>query len=428
MTRPTDMLADTYDDAELLDAKDPLRKFRDEFHVPMDAANKPLIYFCGHSLGLQPRAVGALLQQELDEWRRLGVEAHFAGRRPWLSYHERLASGLARLTGAMPQEVVAMNSLSVNLHLLLTSFYRPTRERHKILIERSAFPSDRYAVESQIKLHGYDPTDALLEIAARDNERFVRRDDVLQLLQQQGSQIATILLPGVQYLTGQLFDIAAIAQEAQRQGCKVGFDLAHAIGNVPLALHDANVDFAVWCSYKYLNAGPGAIGGAFVHERHANAFDLPRLAGWWGHDKHSRFAMPETFSPLAGAEGWQVSNPPILAMAPLLASLEIFSRVGMERLRDKSMRLTGYLEQLLRQHLSGRIEIITTDRDARGAQLSLRLSSAKGLSQKIHAELSTAGIVCDWREPDIIRVAPVPLYNTYREARTFVRTFAEILA
>ncbi|HKE97048.1 MAG TPA: kynureninase, partial [Povalibacter sp.] len=334
----------------------------------------------------------------------------------------------ARLAGAAASEVVAMNSLTVNLHLMLTSFYRPTRERHRILIEGQAFSSDRYAVSAQIMQRGFDPATSLLEVEPRSDEACIRTDDLCELIEQEGPHIATVLLPGVQYLTGQRFDMATVAACARRQGCAVGFDLAHAIGNVPLSLHDWNADFAVWCSYKYLNAGPGAIGGCFVHERHARSTDLPRLAGWWGHDKASRFEMPETFAPLPGAEGWQVSNPPILAAAPLLASLELFERAEMARLRTKSQALTGLLETLLQARLGQALTILTPPEPAaRGCQLSIRLQRSPQQARAVHAMLTAAGYVCDWREPDVIRVAPVPLYNTFTEVWDFVTALESAL-
>jgi kynureninase len=415
-------------DADKLDATDPLREFRDEFHLPHDAAGRPLVYLCGHSLGLQPRSSARFVNEILDAWRMSGVEGHFSGTRPWVSYHEHLSAQLAALVGATATEVVAMNSLSVNLHLLLASFYRPTRERSKILIEHGAFPSDRYAVRAQIRWHGFDPHGSLIEIAPRQNEATIRQDDLFALIEREGATIATIVLPGIQYLTGQRFDIPGIVSSARKRGCTVGFDLGHAIGNVPLALHDSDVDFAVWCSYKYLNAGPGSIGGAFVHERHARA-DLPRLAGWWGHDKSTRFSMPDEFSPLAGAEGWQVSNPPVLSMAPLVASLEIFARAGMQRLRDKSLSLTAFLAKELRSKLDSVVRITTPqDPEARGCQLSLIFNEDAAHSLDVPRRLADAGIVCDWREPNVLRVAPVPLYNTYKDARMFVDVLGEILA
>ena len=413
--------------AEHLDADDELRTFRSEFHLPRNRDGQPLTYFCGHSLGLQPIRARALVEQELDDWQHLGVEGHFAGQRPWLSYHERLAPSLATLVGANPDEVVAMNSLSVNLHLMLVSFYRPTPSRSKIVIESAAFPSDRYAVESQIRAHGFDPATTLLQVGPRLGEALIRMEDLSELFATQGDSIATMLLPGVQYLTGQCFDIAAVTSLAHKHGCSVGFDLAHAIGNIPLALHDANVDFAVWCSYKYLNGGPGAIGGAFVHQRHANSFDLPRFAGWWGHDKQTRFAMPNDFQPLPGAEGWQLSNPPILSMAPLLASLDIFAKADIHRLRDKSRRLSEFLANGL-VAASARVKILTPDPDARGAQLSLVIDADVKEVISIREQLTKAGVVYDWREPNVLRVAPAPLYNTYKEAWTLINLFREIFA
>ena len=414
------MTANDRASAARLDAADTLASLRNEFHLPRRADGSRLVYLCGHSLGLAPKAAARFVNEELESWARHAVDGHFDSQRPWLPYHEQFSDSLARLAGAVPDEVVAMNSLTVNLHLMLTSFYRPTAQRHKLLIEKRAFSSDRYAVVSQIEQHGFDPGNSLLEIAPRPGESSVRTEDVCELLEREGAQIATVLLPGVQYLSGECFDMQAIAACALRQGCRVGFDLAHAIGNVPLRLHDWNADFAVWCSYKYLNAAPGAIGGCFVHERHARAFDLPRHAGWWGHDKASRFAMPETFSPLPGAQGWQLSNPPILAAAPLLASLQLFDRAGLPALRQKSIALTGYLESLLQQ-LQDSVSILTpADPGARGAQLSLRLHRSAAEARQVQSELTERGYICDWREPDVIRVAPVPLYNQFVEVWEFV--------
>lgn len=406
--------------AERLDCADTLASLRNEFHLPRRADGSRLVYLCGHSLGLAPQAAARFVNEELESWARRGVDGHFDSQRPWLPYHEQFSNSLARLAGAQPDEVVAMNSLTVNLHLMLTSFYRPTAQRHKLLIEKRAFSSDRYAVVSQIQQHGFDPATSLLEIAPRPGESAVRTENICELLEREGTQIATVLLPGVQYLSGECLDMQAITACALRRGCRVGFDLAHAIGNVPLRLHDWNADFAVWCSYKYLNAGPGAIGGCFVHERHSRAFDLPRHAGWWGHDKASRLAMPETFAPLPGAQGWQVSNPPILAAAPLIASLQLFDRAGLPALRQKSIALTGYLESLLRQ-LQDSLSILTpVDPGARGAQLSLRLHRSAAEARQVQVELAKHGYICDWREPDVIRVAPVPLYNQFTEVWEFV--------
>lgn len=414
--------------AERLDAGDRLAAFRADFHLPLRKDGSASVYLCGHSLGAAPKNAVRIVNEELDAWTRLGVDGHFDSQRPWLAYHEQLSGGLARLAGASPLEVVAMNSLTVNLHLMLASFYRPSRERHKILIEKRAFSSDRYAVASQIQLQGFDPATALLEIGPREHEAAIRTGDICELIEREGSKIATVMLPGVQYLSGQRFDMAAITACAQRQGCKVGFDLAHAIGNVPLALHDWNADFAVWCSYKYLNGGPGAIGGCFVHARHARAFDLPRLAGWWGHDKASRFDMPQSFGALPGAEGWQISNPSILSAAPLLASLELFDSAGIDRLREKSVALTGYLESLLKARLQDSLTILTpTDPAARGCQLSLRLNRSPAQARAVHSTLTDAGYICDWREPDVIRVAPVPLYNRFVEVWEFAGALEKAL-
>ncbi len=414
--------------AEQQDRADPLAKMRDAFFIPTRADGSEHVYFCGHSLGLQPKSVGRIVQEELDSWAQRAVDGHFQSARPWLSYHERFAPSLARLVGAQPIEVVAMNTLTVNLHLMLATFYRPTRERPKILIEKHAFSSDRYAVASQVQLHGFDPQTAVLEIGSRAGEEVVRTEDVLALIEREGARIATVMLPAVQYLSGQRLDLHAIASAARRAGCRVGFDLAHAIGNVPLALHDSGADFAVWCHYKYLNAGPGAIGGCFVHERHARDFDLVRLAGWWGHDKASRFAMPHEFRPLPGAEGWQVSNLPILAAAPLLASLETFEAAGMPALRAKSLQLTAYLESLLRSQLADSVTILTpADPEARGCQLSLRLRRSAAEAHKVFDALAAAGFTGDWREPDVIRVAPVPLYNTFAEVWEFAAALGRFL-
>ena len=410
-----------------LDRDDPLAHLRDEYHLPCLADGRPSVYLCGHSLGLQPRGTSAILNAELDNWARRGVAGHFESDRPWLAYHEQLAAGLARLTGAMPLEVVAMNSLTINLHLMLTSFYRPTPERHRILIEKRAFSSDRYAVESQIRQRGFDPSQSLLEIAPHAGESTVATGDVCALIERHGKTIATVLLPGVQYLSGQRFDIATITECARRHGCAVGWDLAHAIGNTPLELHDWNADFAVWCSYKYLNAGPGAIGGCFVHERHARAFDLPRFAGWWGQQKTTRFDMPETFTALEGAEGWQVSNPPILAAAPLIASLAVFAKTTTAALRTKSLALTAFLESSLRALAPRSVAILTpADPEARGCQLSLCLQLPPTQARGIHVELERRGFICDWREPDVIRAAPVPMYNTFTEVWRFAQELARL--
>lgn len=415
--------------AEQQDREDALAALRDEFILPRRADGAPLVYLCGHSLGLQPKRVAALMQEELQAWGALGVDAHFRSTRPWVSYHEHLTPALASLAGALPGEVVAMNSLTVNLHLMLASFYRPSGKRNKILIEKRAFSSDRYAVATHLAQRGIDARDALVELEPRTSDGIFHTEDICAHIAQHADEIAAIVLPGVQYLTGQCFDMQAIAACAREHGCVIGFDLAHAIGNVPLRLHDWDVDFAVWCGYKYLNGGPGAIGGCFVHERHARAFDLPRLAGWWGHDKQSRFAMPEQFTPLPGAEGWQLSNPSIFAAAPLIASLEQFSRVGMAALRAKSIRLTGYLELLLQAVLKDHVSIITPSAiEARGCQLSVRLHRSPREARELYERLTQAGYICDWREPDVVRVAPAPAYNTYVDVWEFVDALRRMLS
>jgi len=403
------------------DREDELNGFRRRFGIPPGPDGSPSIYLCGNSLGLQPRNAEAVVEALLKDWRRYGVEGHFRGRRPWMPYHEQFAEPLGILSGAKPSEVVCMNTLTVNLHLMMVSFYRPSRERFRILIERPAFPSDRYAVASQARFHGLDPHDALIEIGPREGESSIRDDDILEMIEEHGDSIALVMLPGVQYYSGQRFDMGAITAAARSRGCSVGWDLAHAIGNVPLSLHDWGADFAVWCSYKYLNGGPGAVAGCFVHERHGNDPDLPRFAGWWGHDKATRFQMGPEFRPSPGAEGWQVSNPPIFSMAPLIPSLETFLAAGMDRLSEKSRRLTGWLAELLAARLADRIEILTPhDHQRRGCQLSLRVRPGKRSGREVFEQLTATGVIVDWREPDVIRVAPVPLYNSFDDVRRFV--------
>jgi kynureninase len=388
-----------------------------------------LVYLCGNSLGLQPKAAVSLVREELEVWGAMAVGAHFAAERPWVSYPERLAPATAALVGADPGEVVAMNTLTVNLHLMMVSFYRPTPARHKVLIERPAFPSDRYAVESQIRFHGFDPAESLIEVGPRDGESTIRMEDLEVCIQAEGSAIALLLLPGVNYYNGQVFDMAALARLGHAQGCVVGFDLAHAVGNIPLRLHDWNADFAVWCTYKYLNGGPGSVAGCFVHERHRDWADKPRLAGWWGHDKATRFQMGPDFVPIPGAEGWQVSNAPILSLAPVLASLGLFEEAGMPALREKSDRLTSYLAYLVRAELGARVGILTPSESAqRGCQLSLRVPGARADQRKVFEALAAHGVVCDWREPDVIRVAPVPLYNRFEDVFEFVAVLTRALA
>ena len=406
------------------DAADPLAPFRAEFLLPRHHDGEQA-YLCGNSLGLQPMATRAALMQELDDWRDLAVEAHFRGRHPWMPYHALVREHLAEVAGALPQEVVAMNSLTVNLHLMMVSFYRPTPERHAILIEKRAFPSDRHAVESQLRFHGFDPDVALIEVDGDEAGGALSLDALGAVLDQHGPRIALVLLPGVQYLSGQVFDLAAIATMAHRKGCSVGFDLAHAMGNVPVDLHDSHADFAVWCSYKYLNAGPGAVAGCFVHERHAHT-PRPRFAGWWGHDQATRFRMGPEFVPTPGADGWQLSNPPILALAPVRVSLEIFHRAGIERLRAKSIAMTGWLAGLIERECAQVLEILTPAEPARrGSQLSLRVKGARHDGRALFDHLAGLGIIGDWREPDVIRIAPTALYNHHADGLRFVRAVHE---
>ena len=411
--------------ASVLDEADPMREFRDRFNFPDFSDGRELIYFTGNSLGLQPKTAREYIDQELDDWARFAVEGHLHARHPWLPYHEFVTEPMARIIGAKPIETIVMNSLTVNLHLMLVSFYRPEGIRTRIVIERGAFPSDQYAVKSQLRFHGVDPEDGLIELSPRDSESTLRTEDIVEMIDKNGDEIALVLLGGVNYYTGQAFDMAAITEAGHKAGAIVGFDLAHAAGNLQLSMHDWDVDFAVWCSYKYLNAGPGGIAGAFVHERHANSYDLPRFAGWWGHNKRTRFLMGPEFDPLPGAEGWQLSNPPIFQLAALRASLEIFDDVGMSNLRAKSEALTGYLEYLLSQIDDDRISIITpSDPAQRGCQLSIRVKDSDKL---LFDAITDRGVIADWREPDVIRVAPTPLYNSYTEVFRFSTILEECL-
>jgi kynureninase len=412
--------------ARALDAADELGALRARFALPKDG-RRALTYLCGHSLGLMPRAARAAVEEELTRWAERGVEGHF-GARGWLDYHERFAAPLAALAGAKTDEVVAMNTLTVNLHLMLVSFFRPTKRRYKILIERDAFPSDRYAVQSQLRFHDLDPRDALLELGPRRGSFELDVERLEKLLERDGERIALILLPGVQYLSGERLDIGALTRLARRHGCTIGFDLAHAIGNVPLALHRDAPDFAVWCSYKYLNAGPGAVGGCFVHRRSAAAAELPRFEGWWGHDVQRRFLMERTFAPLRGADAWQLSNPPILSLAPLAASLALFAEAGFARLRRKSVALTGRLLELLDAELGERAQILTPrDPERRGAQVALRFYPPPRRPAQFADRLRAAGVVADWRPPDVLRLAPVPLYNRFEDVHAAVRALKRTL-
>lgn len=401
----------TLEFARRLDEADPLDELRGRFALPRGAGGEPLVYLCGHSLGLMPLAARELVMEELDDWAQLAVLGHEHAHRPWIPYHENLRDGLAALAGARPAEVVAMSSLTVNLHLLLAAFYRPGGERRRILIEAGAFSSDRHAVASQIAWRGLDPQEVLVELNPPAGLDTIPEESVEAYLKEHGASVALVLWPGVQYRTGQAFDLGRIAHAAHRAGCIAGFDLAHSIGNMPLALHDIGADFAVWCSYKYLNGGPGAIGGCFVHERH----DRPHLAGWWGHEPATRFRMRPEFHPAAGAAGWQISNPPILSAAPLIASLALFGHAGLPRLRQKSVALTGYLEYLLGR-LTPHLQLITPRAvDSRGCQLSVRIAGPHGRGRRIFDALAVQGVIGDWREPDTIRLAPIPLYNTFAD-------------
>ncbi len=408
-----------------LDADDPLAGYREQFHHPV-INGEEVVYLCGNSLGLQPKKASAYVQQELDDWARFGVEGHFHARHPWMPYHEYLTAHMANVVGAKPIEVVVMNSLTVNLHLLMVSFYRPTSERYKIIIEHDAFPSDRYAVASQAAFHGFDPRDAILTWEPKPGAHTLETEDLEQLLQTHQGEVACLLIGGVNYYTGQSFDLGEIARLGHRYGAVVGIDLAHGAGNIMPNLHENEIDFAAWCTYKYLNSGPGGISGVFVHEKYAHSTELPRFTGWWGHNKETRFYMRDEFDPIPGAEGWQLSNPPILPLASLRASLEIFEEAGMPALRQKSIQLTGYLEYLLDQLSHERIEIITPkDPQQRGCQLSIMVRDS---DKKLFDDLMASGVVVDWREPDVIRVAPAPLYNSFQDAWKFVDRLNHLIA
>jgi kynureninase len=412
--------------AEQLDASDELRAFREYFHFPVAKDGVEPVYFTGNSLGLMPKKAREYVDQELEDWATLAVEAHINARKPWLPYHEFLTDSMARVVGGQPIETVVMNSLTVNLHLLLVSFYKPEGERRCVVIEKGAFPSDQYAVESQMRCHGLDPRELLIELTPRDGESTVRTSDIVETIERRRDEIALVLLGGVNYYTGQAFEMRKITEAGHKAGAVVGFDLAHAAGNLKLKMHDWGVDFAAWCCYKYLNGGPGAVGAAFVHERHARSFDLCRLAGWWGHEKETRFLMGPEFKPLAGAEGWQISNPPILQMAALRASLEIFDEAGMDAVRAKSLRLTSYLESLVKEIGSDSVSVITpSDPEQRGCQLSLSIASG---GKELYGSLLEKGVYCDWREPSVIRVAPTPLYNSFGDVARFAEILKQCLA
>lgn len=413
------------DYAKQLDASDELASYRDKYHIPKDKNGNDLIYLCGNSLGLQPKSTKAYINQELEDWANLGVEGHLEAKNPWLPYHEFLTDSMAQLVGAKPIEVVTMNTLTANLHFMMVSFYQPTKTRHKILIEADAFPSDKYAVESQLRHHGYDDKEGLLLWKAREGEELANYEDLENILNNQGDEIALIMIGGVNYYTGQYFDLKRITQLGHKHGCVVGFDCAHGAGNVELNLHDSGADFAVWCTYKYLNSGPGSLSGCFVHERHAYNKDLNRFTGWWSHNKQTRFNMRHEFDVLPGAEGWQLSNPPILSMAAIKASLDIFNEVGIQKLRKKSRKLTGYFEFLLQELGQDTIKIITpSNPDERGCQLSIQVKNA---DKALHDKLTEAGVISDWREPDVIRCAPVPMYNSFQDVYHMVEKLKKLI-
>ena len=408
-----------------MDARDHLTMYREKFHLPKSSTGEEIIYFVGNSLGLQPTGAMDYIQEEMEEWKTAGAGGHHSGKRPWGLYETTLTRKTAQLVGAKPSEVVVMNSLTVNLHLLMVSFYRPTKERYKIMVEAKAFPSDQYAVASQLSFHGYDPVDGIVQLEPRNGETAIRSEDIMQTIEKEGKSVDLILIGGVNYYSGQFFNIKEITRSGHDQGCMVGFDLAHAAGNVPLELHNWDVDFAAWCNYKYINAGPGSVASVFVNAKHANREDLPRFAGWWGHTRETRFDMPSKFVPIPGAEGWQISNTNVFSATPLLPSLELFDEVGMTALREKSVKLTGYLEYLLDQINSEAFTVVTPrEPEQRGCQLSLRFESD---GNKIHKYLTEKNVMCDYREPGVIRVAPAPFYNSFSEVYRFVEILKDLL-
>ena len=413
------------DFAKQLDQEDPISYLRNEFHIPRDKNGKEWLYFTGNSLGLQPKITSKYIEQELDDWANFGVEGHFEAKNPWLSYHELLTDTMAKVVGAKPVEVVVMNTLTTNLHLLMVSFYQPSKTKYKIIIESDAFPSDRYAVQSQLSFHGFDPEEALIEWKPKEGKELLDLEDLKSILDSQGDEVALLLIGGVNYYTGQYLDIKKIAELGHAKKCMVGIDLAHGAGNIQLNLHDSSIDFAAWCTYKYLNSGPGSLSGLFVHEKHAQRKDLPRFAGWWNHNKETRFNMRQPFDVMSGAEGWQLSNPPILSMAAIKASLDIFEKVGMDALVKKSKKLTGFFEYLVNEIASDTIEIITpTNPNERGCQLSLQVKNA---DKNLHKKLTENNIITDWREPDVIRCAPVPMYTSFEDVYHMVTILESLL-
>ncbi len=407
------------------DKKDNLKQYRNQFHIPKDKDGNDWLYFTGNSLGLQPKSTKDYINQELEDWANFGVEGHFEAKNPWMPYHEFLTDSMAKIVGAKPIEVVVMNTLTTNLHLLMVSFYQPTKTKYKIVIESDAFPSDRYAVQTQLEFHGFDASEGLIEWKPRKGEELLNIKDLETILEKQGNEIALLLIGGVNYYTGQYLDLKKIAELGHAKGCMVGIDLAHGAGNIKPELHNSGVDFAAWCTYKYLNSGPGSLAGLFVHEKHAHNKELKRFAGWWSHNKSTRFNMRQPLDVIPGAEGWQLSNPPILSMAAIKASLDMFNEVGMDALREKSIKLTGYFEFLINELNNDKIKIITpSNPEERGCQLSIQVKDAdKGL----HKKLTDSHIITDWREPDVIRCAPTPLYNTFEDVFKMVEKLKEIL-
>ena len=413
------------DYAKQLDQEDPISYLRNQFHIPRDKHGKEWLYFTGNSLGLQPKITSKYIEQELDDWANFGVEGHFEAKNPWLSYHELLTDTMAKVVGAKPIEVVVMNTLTTNLHLLMVSFYQPSKTKYKIIIESDAFPSDRYAVQSQLSFHGFDPEEALIEWKPKEGKELLELEDLKSILDSQGDEVALLLIGGVNYYTGQYLDIKKIAELGHAKKCMVGIDLAHGAGNIQPNLHDSSIDFAAWCTYKYLNSGPGSLSGLFVHEKHAQRKDLPRFAGWWNHNKETRFNMRQPFDVMEGAEGWQLSNPPILSMAAIKASLDIFEKVGMDALVKKSKKLTGFFEYLVNEIASDTIKIITpTNPNERGCQLSLQV---KNVDKNLHKKLTENNIITDWREPDVIRCAPVPMYTSFEDVYHMVTILESLL-
>ncbi len=419
------MFQNTLEYAKQQDAKDSLASFRNKFHIPKNAIGEELIYLCGNSLGLQPKITSEYIKEVLAGWAKFGVEGHVEGKHPWLPYHEFLAENMAKIVGAEPSEVVVMNTLTTNLHLMMVSFYQPTKTKYKIIVESDAFPSDKYAVESQLKFHGFDPKDGLILWKPRKGEELCRFEDLEEIMKNHGDEIALLMIGSTNYYTGQSFPLKKITELGHKYDCMVGFDLAHGAGNIQPNLHETGADFAVWCTYKYLNSGPGSLGGCFVHKRHANNENLNRFAGWWGHNKKTRFNMRHEFDALPGAEGWQLSNPPILSMAAIRASLDTFAEAGFENLRKKSEKLTGFLEFLLDEMKNESINVITPrNPEERGCQLSIQVKNA---DKSLHTKLTEAGVISDWREPDVIRVAPAPLYNSFEDVFRFSEKLKLIL-